>query len=637
MYKSLLLGLALFLPLIASAQAERSYHYAGISYVYDVHADTTVSVEETQTYAFSGIYHQADRSIPLSGLDTITDVEVVDASTGQSLSYAASKLDKNLPSSWNRYTVYYQNGKTYIEWYYDLSLTPDPSSHAWIVRYKLHGALAFYREHDELYWNLFTDYDVPVDAVDVLIRLPGEITAPQASFYSSPPLSYIPLRPDASSFRFLVNGIPAGADLTYAVGWQKGLVDQSAYRIDFLRTYWQFPAAAAVALAAIIFSIAYSRAQARKNRGRGTIVPQYEPPQGLRPAMAEVIAKGRISSKAWPATVVDRAVRGFLRIEEIPPVLLNRFFKVALYGAGWAALVGVLFLFRNGGMDWESYILIFFVAAVSLILLPFRLFGHKLSWQIKEYRLTLLKDAAGAGLEDYEAEFLRILFPKGETEFSTKDLKKSITRRSEVSHGMDVLEKKLYKEAQADTKAFEITPKTGLVSVKFIYIRMAILLVFGGFLVGAPIRWWPLIVTVLCALALVSYIVFGKTRLNRQGNILKEEWLGFKMYLETAERYRLQNLTPELFEKYLPYAIVFGIEKKWANAFEGIASAPPSWYVGSGGAYSPGVAGNFSPSGFSAAFSASFVTSFASSGGSGASGGGGGAGGGGGGGGGGAS
>lgn len=114
------------------------------------------------------------------------------------------------------------------------------------------------------------------------------------------------------------------------------------------------------------------------------------------------------------------------------------------------------------------------------------------------------------------------------------------------------------------------------------------------------------------------------------------------MYLETAERYRMQNLTPEVFEKYLPYAMIFGIEKKWARAFEilNIKASPPSWYSGvsyvAGGRAASGVSG-FSPSLFSASFSSSFVSAFSSVGGQGGVGGVGGVGGGGGGGGGGAS
>ena len=49
------------------------------------------------------------------------------------------------------------------------------------------------------------------------------------------------------------------------------------------------------------------------NQGLGTIVPQYEPPEKLKPAMAEVIIKERITGKgAWSATIIDLAVRGYV-------------------------------------------------------------------------------------------------------------------------------------------------------------------------------------------------------------------------------------------------------------------------------------------------------------------------------------
>ena len=101
----------------------------------------------------------------------------------------------------------------------------------------------------------------------------------------------------------------------------------------------------------------------------------------------------------------------------------------------------------------------------------------------------------------------------------------------------------------------------------------------------------------------------------------------------------MQNLKPEFFEKYLPYAMIFGVEKKWAKAFEAMHMPSPSWYAGSahvGAGFSLNSASSFSPLAFSNSFSSSFTSAFSSSGAGGASGGGGGAGGGGGGGGGGA-
>ncbi len=41
-------------------------------------------------------------------------------------------------------------------------------------------------------------------------------------------------------------------------------------------------------------------------------------------------------------------------------------------------------------------------------------------------------------------------------------------------------------------------------------------------------------------------------------------------------------LTPELFERFLPCALLAGLTRQWAAAFQGILEAPPSWNVGSG-------------------------------------------------------
>jgi hypothetical protein len=47
-----------------------------------------------------------------------------------------------------------------------------------------------------------------------------------------------------------------------------------------------------------------------------------------------------------------------------------------------------------------------------------------------------------------------------------------------------------------------------------------------------------------------------------------------------VEKDRIERLeqTPELFEKYLPYAMALGVESGWAQAFGGIAVAAPQWY-----------------------------------------------------------
>ena len=56
---------------------------------------------------------------------------------------------------------------------------------------------------------------------------------------------------------------------------------------------------------------------------------------------------------------------------------------------------------------------------------------------------------------------------------------------------------------------------------------------------------------------------------------------GFKNFLETAEKEKLETLVsenPTYFYDILPYTYVLGVSKKWISKFESISIEPPSWY-----------------------------------------------------------
>jgi uncharacterized membrane protein len=94
---------------------------------------------------------------------------------------------------------------------------------------------------------------------------------------------------------------------------------------------------------------------------------------------------------------------------------------------------------------------------------------------------------------------------------------------------------------------------------------------------------------------------------------------GFKMYLSVAEQDRLNMLnppekTPQLFEKYLPYALALNVENEWSEQFaEVLAKAQvdgqpysPSWYQGSSW-------NRLGTSGFSDSLGGAFAAAIASS------------------------
>jgi uncharacterized membrane protein len=70
-----------------------------------------------------------------------------------------------------------------------------------------------------------------------------------------------------------------------------------------------------------------------------------------------------------------------------------------------------------------------------------------------------------------------------------------------------------------------------------------------------------------------------------QGTREYEKILGFQEFLSRVEGDRLERVvtTPEMFEKFLPFAMALGVEASWAKAFEGIARQPPEWYTGAAG------------------------------------------------------
>ncbi len=579
--------------LAAQEDPNRSYHYRSIDYTISVNQDTTFDVEEKQTYIFKGEYHAAERSIPFRKIDAVTDISVSD-SGGMPLEYSAKRLDKTNPTSWGKYTTYYKGGYQYIEWYYDAKDTEK----IWIVSYTIAGGISFYNDKDELYWNLFEEYQVPIDLVSVKVLIPDNSFTKdtlQSEIYVDPELATQKSIFDNKTFFFSASSIPTQGIVTIAAGWPKGLIDVSAYWKSAVWIYLPYALSILIPILCLIIGLFYWYFTEKHNKGRGTIVPEYEPPQNLRPAMAEALVKEGISNKAWPATIVDLAVRGYLKITEEEPTFFNK--------------IGKLF-----GVNSKDYI------------------------------LERLKDpVSDSHLEEYEKGFLAILGNR----FSTRELRTSgNSRKRQMFRAMQDLKRELYAETETDTKAYAV-PLTHAKYIGYAFVAIFVAFWFAGFFGGAglsvvtdliPASYIILVVVTVLSISILVMVMKFNPRLSPEGHVLREKWLGFKMYLQTAERYRMQNLTPEIFEKYLPYAMIFGIEKKWAKHFDGIHMQAPGWYTGAHAAsfVSSGSAAGFSPSAFSSSFATSLSSAFSSSGG-GASGGGGSAGGGGGGGGGGAS
>ncbi|NCU42361.1 MAG: DUF2207 domain-containing protein, partial [Candidatus Moranbacteria bacterium] len=365
---------------------------------------------------------------------------------------------------------------------------------------------------------------------------------------------------------------------------------------------------------------------------------EYEPPHHLPPAIGGVIVKEKISPKTWVSTIVDLAVRGYIKIEE-DPVQAWMKYLIFLPGIIGAFFVGQIIFVMMPTEDAFLKILALCVF-VGIGVISFAKDKNKGRFERKDYKLFLIEKTTKDDLRPFEKEFLSVLFSGRAGVFSTREAKKeSALKRQEMYKKLQDLQKNFFDEVAQLGFHNHSLKKESYATVALVVFFLV--LFFFSFFMSFLGSWYFLIASILGSFALIAYFIWFEVKLTPEGNEEREKWLGFKEFLYRTERYRVQNLTPDMFYQFLPYAMIFGIEKQWAKHFESIVVSNPDWHVSpsishsrSSSFVSSGSAGAFSAS-LSSSFSSVFASSSGSSGG--ASGGGGSAGGGGGGGGGGAS
>jgi hypothetical protein len=120
-------------------------------------------------------------------------------------------------------------------------------------------------------------------------------------------------------------------------------------------------------------------------------------------------------------------------------------------------------------------------------------------------------------------------------------------------------------------------------SVRGTYVALGILIpgAVGALLALASSAWVAFIVSSIIILPFAIWFGLKMPRKTVAGAEMWRQIQGFRLFINTAERYRERfNEDHNIFSKYLPYAMVFGLTKKWAKAFDGLKIEPPSWYVG---------------------------------------------------------
>jgi uncharacterized membrane protein len=453
----------------------------------------------------------------------------------------------------------------------DIEIT---GTHVYKITYQTDRAITFFENQDELYWDVTgNEWEVGIEEASMTIRLPDGGTITKTECYTGfAGFEDKDCQVVSSSGGTVVESTRVfgiGEGMTVAYAFPKGLITPPTSSDQFWMTVKDNGVLFFPIAAFIIMSILWWRKG--RDPSLASIIPRYEPPNNMRPGvMARAMNESTLPNSAITATILDLARRGYLHIK----------------------------------VDEE-----------------------KTFWGGKNLKYTFIKKPKPESeppLSAEESALWQGMFAKG-SEQTIEDLKKN-EFYSVVSSARDDIEK-----AVTAMKLFDANPST----VRGAYIGVAIVIValFGTVFFAEPLGFVALFITGI----IVAIFGWFMPRRTAAGRKMLEEILGFKMFLSVTEKDRMSfhnapERKPEQFQKLLPYAIIFGVEKQWAAQFEDLHLDPPDYIEGSGSSNFAisSIAHSLSGMSASAASSAYSAPSSGSSGFSGGSSGGGGGGGGGG-------
>ena len=466
--------------------------------------------------------------------------------------------------------------------------------HEYVIRYRATREIGRFPGFDELYWNATgTQWIFPIDVAEARIRLPVEAKFGQRAAYTGAQGStasdaeVIDEKPGEITFR-TTRPLNAYEGLTVAAAFPKGVIaeESSGSRfLDFLADYGP-PALALLSLIGLcaFYYVAWQRAG--RNPRAGTVVPLYSPPDGLSPAAMRYVHDMGADNRAYAAALVDMGVRGHIRLVE--------------EDRGWLSGKHTR-LERLSGTeplsDEEE-------AALDCLCRP----GEEIMLEQKNHDKFSSSQNALKGVLDarYEGKLFKrnygwaaaglLLFAAcywlvcAAVDLSTGG---ALVWQIGVILGLLLSSALLWLAFHDSAKG-----KCLLSIVGFLALGTAIVLGMPIFVNALNSGWWLPLALPLIALPIVISAFWWIAAPTTGGRKVLDHIAGFKQYLSITEAERLDRMTspqdtPELFEKYLPYAIALGVENHWAKRFQGVLAAASvqgrqgfTWYSGSSSPWS---------------------------------------------------
>jgi uncharacterized membrane protein len=582
-----ILLLAVF-PVVLLSQEERIYtHHSEI--VVDTSGVIRVS-ERIRIYANGDLFKRGiTRALPttrndVEGKRIKVDYTILEVyKDGEKESYFTEREGSNL-------VIYVGNkNKLLSPGYYDYEII-----------YETAGQIGFFEDYDELGWNVNGASDRPVDQVNCKVSLPNNAQILSHRCYTgafgSTNDSDCTSESDSNGvFSASASNLQPNEMMTIYVGFEKGIVHQPVVKETALSRFlsWLDKMGLWFMNLIIIVPLYFYYITTWRKHGKDlpqpVAIPQFTPPNNMSPASVGMIHDEAFDFSLISTSIINLAVKGFLRIEEVE---------------------------RKGVFSFGA----------------------------KNYNLVKLKDAE-SNLPSEEAIVLNELFAESnevslESKYNSnvetmmlsyhKDLK--LQHKKTLSEGKNLKFKilpwivlflyivllfyygsKIPLELFFNFALFSI-PTLVVVALllaiiaairkkkqkKLNTISLSIALIVGvigvfyyspsHLLTTTAIAVFTGLLFVLLGHILYLYLIVrpGKTLLQLQADIE-----GLNMYISLAEEKQMQyfnppKVTPEVFEKLLPYAIALKTEKVWGDKFENtllqsmqsVDSYAPVWYYG---------------------------------------------------------
>ena len=475
----------------------------------------------------------------------------------------------------------------------DRSLNPGP--HSFRLTYDTNRQMRYFGDHDELYWNVTGNgWLFPILNAKATVTLPDGAQPQQLAFFTGP-LGATDKNASASQQGNIVSfattrPLAAAEGLTIAIKLAKGAITPPSDSQQwgwFLRDHLD----TIIAVGGLILLFAYylrSWIAVGRDPPPGVMVPRWDPPEGISPALVNYIDNRGFASSGWTAfsaTAIDLAVRGYVILDDLKEKVVMRPSGKAGsdLGGGDKVIMQAVGPFSPLVIDKENG------EAVQRLGAKFRSAIER-NHRDEYYKANALYVIAGIALSIlilasivifgrlHENALPLIIVPGFLSIFVTL-FASSIGRRF---------------RRHSASLAQRIISVLIFSFFGFVFVSIAV----SGFAAAVVPLWeaglLPLVAAIvgIFALNVVFYFLMGApTPLGRK---MMDGIAGLRQYLTLAERDRMNmqgapQMSPQHFEKLLPYAVALGVEKPWSSAFEtwlataagGAAAAyAPLWYSG---------------------------------------------------------